>query len=102
MSIPRNSLTTPATPSSKDNQIAALKLLWNDVLPDSPVPRDTQFRVWLNLYPLHIVQHGIARAGGRQEQNFLENKPPLDFVDLNRYASGVMRNVWADEKLAGG
>jgi hypothetical protein len=59
---------------------------------EAPLPAGRQFGVWLNLYPIEIVEEAIRVTGTRDFMKEREGKP-MSEDDRLRYASAVMRNM---------
>ena len=64
---------------------------------ETPAPSARQIAVWLNLYPIEIVEDAIRVTGTRDFLKEREGKPMSD-DDRLRYASAVMRNMKQKQK----
>ena|SRR5437764_120606 len=71
--------------------------LWQDLFPSDYLPFPKQFIIWLDRYPLDVVEKGIRRAAAKFQEmggdidNPQHGSPPMTKEDCTRYASGVMK-----------
>ena len=66
-----------------------LKAQWRELLPEFPLPRDTQFWLWLRL---HGGDKERILFGFRQAQKKHASEHPLESLDhAVRYSSALMR-----------
>ena len=77
--------------------IAALRKYWEEILPEFPVPADSQFRTWVGRHSLDIIVAGLDVAMERHLRRLKKDgERPWTADDVCAYASGVMKNKQKD------
>jgi hypothetical protein len=79
-------------------EIAALKMLWETLYPEFPVPDTRQFQIWLKLYDFDTVVLGLEAANIKFAKRAGSAAGQMESDDVLRYASGTMKGL----KLEGG
>jgi len=77
----------------KAEELKALKMLWDTVLPAEQRPDDKQFNIWLNRYTFPMIVRGIQRCGEKFQVLRDRQNKIMDLDYMLRYASGVMAQI---------
>ena len=78
---------------NQPDEIKALSLLWDSLLPEEDRPDDTQFSLWLSRHDFSVVVKGIQKTGEKFQQLLSRQRRRMDQDFMLRYASGVMKHT---------
>jgi hypothetical protein len=65
---------------------------WHTAFATTATPSERQMLVWLDRYPLVIVEKALLKTGVKA-MTMQRRSEPMSYVDRLRYASAVMRNL---------